>query len=136
MHVQNHMYVDKSRHKYVCDISPYSNPVFMFIYSLFFFVNQLLFGIELIWAFFFIILYKIFYCKCSIYTFVSNRQSWPFMYIIAFWMICWVQKTSPPPPPRKIDSSINYTQFIFPLRIRNRTTLINSCFLMFSFFEV
>ena len=34
-------------------------------------------------------------------------------------------------PPKNIVPRINYTQYIFSPRIRNRSTLINNCFLLF-----
>ena len=39
-------------------------------------------------------------------------------------------------PPRKIVPRISHTQDIFSSRIRNLSTLINSCFLLFFFFVV
>ena len=56
---------------------------------------------------------------------------------IAFRMIC-CQRNSPEEncPPRNIVPRINYTRYIFSPRIRNRRTLIDSCFLLFFFFVV
>ena len=38
--------------------------------------------------------------------------------------------------PRKTVPRINYTEYIFTRRIGNRSTLIDSCFFLFFFFEV
>ena len=57
---------------------------------------------------------------------------------IVFWMICGLHNCPEEnfPPPRKIVSRKNYTQHIFSPRIRNGSTFIDSCFLLFSFFMV
>ena len=61
---------------------------------------------------------------------------------ISFWMICrlhncpsdkWPQGKL---PSRKIDPRISYIRDIFSQRIRNCSTLTDSCFLLFSFFVV
>ena len=56
---------------------------------------------------------------------------------IAFRMIC-CQRNSPEEncPPRNIVPRINYTRYIFSPRIRNLSTLIDSCFLLFYHFVV
>ena len=38
--------------------------------------------------------------------------------------------------PRNIVSRINYTRYIFSPKIRNHSTLVDSCFLLFSFFVI
>ena len=65
---------------------------------------------------------------------------------ITFWIICYLHNclqncSEDKRPwgklmPRKISPRINYTQLIFSPRIRNRITLIDSYFLLFSFFVV
>ena len=57
-----------------------------------------------------------------------NCNQVPFGWFVAYIIAPW--KT----PPRNIVHRINYTQYIFSPRIRNRSTLIDSCFLLFSFF--
>ena len=60
---------------------------------------------------------------------------------IAFRMICRLHNCPPDKwpggklPPRKVIPRINYTRDFFP-RIRNRSTLIDSCFLLFPSFVV
>ena len=59
-----------------------------------------------------------------------------------FWMICCLHNYRSDKwsrgklLSRKITARINYTRCIFSPRIRNISTLISSCFLLFSFFVV
>ena len=61
---------------------------------------------------------------------------------IRFWTICRLHNYPSDKwsrgklPSRKIIARINYTRCIFSPRIRNISTLINSCFLLFSFLVV
>ena len=59
-----------------------------------------------------------------------------------FWMICCLHNYRSDKwsrgklLSRKITARINYTRCIFSPRVRNISTLISSCFLLFSFFVV
>ena len=58
-----------------------------------------------------------------------TKSPWklPFRWFVAY--ICHPRKTA----PRNIVPRINYTWYIFSPRIRNHSTSVNSCFLLFSF---
>ena len=51
------------------------------------------------------------------------------------WFVAYIIPTKKA-APRNIVPKINSTRYIFTPRIRNRSTFLNSCFLLFSFFVV
>ena len=54
----------------------------------------------------------------------------PFGWFVA----CIIAPRKTTPPPRIIVPRINYTRYVFVPRISNRSTFIDNCFLLFSFF--